>query len=97
MNEYQRTIGTTYYNQNYFNVGVAASNHLAHHNEALQIILTNGEIIYTNIDRNTNDNGSVRFYGGIEWNHFIQANYNLHQMITFEVTNPNTISIIPNA
>jgi hypothetical protein len=97
MNEYHKTIGTTYYYQNYFNVGVAASNHLGNHNEPLQINLLNGQILKSTINRTINANGSVRFYGGVEWNQFIQANYNLHQVITFQVNNPNTITILPNA
>lgn len=97
MNQYQVTLGTTYYHQNYFNVGVAASNHLGNHNESLKVILLDGQIINTIINRNINKNGSVRFYGGVVWNQFIQANYNLHQVITFQVTNPNSITIIQNA
>ncbi len=99
MNQYQVKLGTTYYNQRYFNVGKSASTHLGNHNEPLQIILPNGEIIHSTINRtiiNVN-NKYVRFYGGAEWNQFIQANYNLHQLITFQVTNVNTITIIPNA
>ncbi|HQX04592.1 MAG TPA: hypothetical protein PKZ44_10800 [Flavobacterium sp.] len=97
MNQYQVTLGTTYYNQNYFNLGVTASHNLGNHNEPLQIILPNGQIIHSTINRNINNNGSVRFYGGVEWNQFIQENYTLHQVITFQVTNPNTITIIPYA
>lgn len=96
MNEYQVTLGTTYYNQRYFNVGVAASNHLGVHNEPLQIILPNRQIINSIINRTINNNGYVRFYGGVEWNQFIHANYNLNQAITFQITNPNTITIIPH-
>lgn len=97
MNQYQVTLGTTYYHQNYFNVGVAASNQLGNHNESLKVILLDGQIINTIINRNINKNGSVRFYGGVEWNRFIQANYMLNQIITFHVTNPNTITIIQHA
>ena len=99
MNEYQVILGTAYYNQNYFNVGVAASNNLGNHNEPLQIILPNGQIIHSTINRtiiNVNNN-YVRFYGGVEWNQFIQANYNLNEVITFQVNNANTITILPNA
>lgn len=96
MNQYQVTLGTTYYHQRYFNVGKSASTHLGNHNESLKIILLDGQIIHTTINRTINRNGSVRFYGGTEWNQFIQANYNLGQVITFQVTNANTITIIPN-
>lgn len=96
MNQYQVVIGIAYWNQNYFNVGVLASGHLGNHGETLKIILLNGQIIQSTINRTTNDNGSVRFYGGIEWHQFIQDNYNLNDLITFQVTNPNTITIIPN-
>ena len=51
MNQYQVTLRTAYYYQNYFNVGVAASNHLGNHNEPLQIILPNGQIIHSTINR----------------------------------------------
>lgn len=97
MNQYQVTLRKTYYHQNYFNVGVAASNHLDNQGEQLQIILPNGQIIQSTINRAINNNGSVRFYGGIKWHQFIQDNYNLNNTITFEVTNPNTITILPNA
>lgn len=97
MNEYQVTLGDTYYNQNYFNVGVGASNHLGNHNEPLQIILSNGNIINSTINRLININGAVRFYGGNEWHQFIGNNYNLNDVIIFQVTNPNTITILPNA
>jgi hypothetical protein len=99
MNQYQVTLGTTYYYQYYFNVGVQASLNLGNHNEPLQIILPNGQIIHSTINRTiiSVNNNYVRFYGGAEWNQFIQANYNLGQVITFQVTNANTITIIPNA
>jgi len=97
MNEYQVTIGQTYYYQNYFNVGVAASNHLGNHNEPLKINLLNGKILKSTINRTINRNGSVRFYGGLEWHQFIIENYNLGYRIRFQVNNPNTITILPNA
>jgi hypothetical protein len=97
MNQYQVKLRKTYYNQKYFNVGVAASNQLGNQNQPLQIILLDGQTIHSSINRAINKNGYVRFYGGKIWNQFIQANYNLNDMITFQVTDPNTISIIPNA
>jgi hypothetical protein len=97
MNEYQVIIGNTYYNQNYFNVGVNASNHLGEHGENLSIVLPNNLIIPSTIDREINNNGYVRFYGCVAWNEFIQANYVLGDTITFQVNNLNTITIIPNA
>jgi len=96
MNQYHRIIGQTYWNQNYFNVDVVASHHLGNHNEPLTIVFPNNEIIQTTINRTINGNGSVRFYGGLQWHNFIQDNYNLYDAITFQVTNPNTITIIPN-
>jgi hypothetical protein len=97
MNEYQGIIGNTYLNQNYFNVGIMASNDLGEQGDNLSIILPNGLIIPTTIDRIINENGSVRFYGGIAWHEFIIANYFLGDTITFQVNNPNTITIIANA
>ena len=97
MNEYYIILGIAYYNFNYFNVGVAASNHLGEHGEDLTIILPDGQIIPTTINRLINNNGYVRFYGGIPWHQFIQDNYNLNDIITFQVNNPFTITIMPNA
>jgi hypothetical protein len=97
MNQYQIALGPTYYNQKYLNIGVVASNYLGNHNEALKIILLDGQIILSTINRTINKNGSVRFYGGIAWHQFIQDNYNLNNTINFVVTNPNTITILPNA
>lgn len=97
MNEYSVTIRNAYYNQNYFNVGVVASHELGQNGDNLSIILPNGLIIPTTIDRTTNDNGSVRFYGGNAWHQFIHGNYNMNEIITFQINNPNTITIIQNA
>ena len=97
MNDYQRTIGQTYLNQNYFNIGVAASNNLGNHKEPLKIILSNGQIINSTITRNINANGSVRFYGGVEWHQFVINNYNINNVMRFQINNPNTITILPNA
>ncbi len=96
MNEYQVTIGSTYYNQNYFNVGVAASHNLGNHNETLNIILPNSNVIKTVINRTANNNASVRFNGRIEWHQFVINNYNLNDVMRFQVNNPNTITILPN-
>lgn len=96
MNQYHRIIRATYWNHNYFNVGVAASHHLDNHGEPLQIILHNGLTIQTTINRAANPNGSVRFYGSLQWHQFVQDNYNLFGIITFQIINPNTISIIQN-
>ena len=92
MNEFERVLGVAYYNHNYFNVGVMASNNLGEHNGNLSIILPNGLIIQSTIDRLIN-NGYVRFYGGAQWHQFIQENYNLYDIITFQVNNLNTITI----
>lgn len=97
MNEFQRILGITYYNQNYLNLGVTASNYIGNHGDPLEIVLPNGIMIQSTINRNINNNNSVRFYGGIQWHQFIQDNYNLNAIITFQVINPNTINIIQNA
>jgi hypothetical protein len=97
MNNYQITLGITYYNQNYFNIGVAASSHLGNHNEKLKIVLLNGQILYSTINRTINSNSAVRFYGGLEWHQFIINNYNINEIIRFQINNPNTITILPNA
>ena len=93
MNEYERVLGITYYENNYFNVGVEASNNLGGHGENLSIILPNGLMIESSINRIIN-NGYVRFYGGAQWHQFIQENYNLYDTITFRVNNLNNITII---
>ena len=97
MNQFQRIIGVTYHRYNYFNVGVDASFHLGEHGEHLTINLFNGQVVKTFINRNINNNGSVRFYGGNLWHQFILDNYNMNEIITFQVNNPNTITIMQNA
>lgn len=96
MNQYQVTIGNTYWNYNYFNVGVTASHQLAEHLAPLTIILSNGQIIETTINRTANSNGSVRFNGKNAWHQFIRNNYELFDVISFQVNNSNTITIFPN-
>lgn len=94
MNNYFRILRTTYYNNRYFNPGMAASHNLGNHNEVLKIILRDQGEINTSINRVINANGSIRFYGGNDWINFIQANFHLNEEIHFEVINLNTIRII---
>ena len=94
MNNYHITLGNTYYNKGFFNIGIIASGHLGNHGEALRLILKDqGELSLT-INRNANKNKSVRIYGGNPLREFIQNNFNLYDIMKFEVVNQNTIRII---
>ena len=93
MNNYQINLGRTYYNKGYFNVGVIASHNLGQHGENLILVLNEVELNIT-INRNANNNGSVRLYGGNQLTHFIQNNYNLGNILEFQIVNPNQINII---
>jgi len=97
MKQFTKNITKTYYDQNYFNVGAKASINLGDHGENLLIILSNGQTIPSIINRTINiNNRYVRFYGGIEWHQFITNNYKPKSKIVFEISNRNTIKIIPN-
>ena len=96
MNKHQVKLGLTYYQNNYFNIGVVASSNIGAHNSLLIIVLSTGENIETVVNRSINSNGSVRFNGGIKWRNFVQDNYNLNDMIAFKVISNNSIKIIPN-
>ena len=96
MDNYNITLGITYYNGGFFNPGAVASLHLGNHGENLNLILPNELILPVIINRNINNNGSVRLYAGIAFTNFIQHNYILNDLMSFEILNPNTIRIIQN-
>lgn len=94
MNNYEITLGQTYYNNAIFNLGVDASLHIGNHGEQIRIILGDQGEIITLINRTSNANDSVRLHLGNEWLEFLHNNYNLGDILTFQVINANLIQII---
>lgn len=94
MNNYQITLGQTYYNKGFINLGVTASQFVGENRENLTLILGNEGEINVNINRNANNNASVRLYGGNILRSFIQNNFIQNDIIQFQVINPNLIEIL---
>ncbi len=94
MNNYNILLGITYFNRGFFNAGIVASNNLGTQGEELKLILSNKTEILTTINRNANRNNNVRIYGGNLLRDFIQENFQLYDIMEFEILNPNVIRII---
>jgi hypothetical protein len=94
MNNYQITLGQTYYNKGFINLGVAVSQFIGQNGENLILILGNEGEINITINRNANNNASVRLYGGNTLMLFIQNNFIQNDIMQFQVINPNLIQIL---
>lgn len=89
-------LGNTYYNsiQGFMNPGVQASMYLGEHGENSTLTLENNVVLHSNINRTANNNGAVRFHWGLELMQFYQNNFNLNDILKFQITGPNTIIFI---
>lgn len=94
MNNYQITLGQTYYNCGFFNIGVAASHLLGEDGENLILILRNERELSVRINRIINNNASVRLYGGNQLLLFIQRNFLQNDIMQFQIVNANLIRIL---
>lgn len=87
-------LGITYWNNGFFNAGVVASAQLGLNGQALAIILPNGFVINSSINRTANKNASVRTGATQDLAQYFQANYAVGVVIKFDVINPNTIQLL---
>jgi hypothetical protein len=94
MNNYSVILGNTYFNKGYFNSGKVASDNLGNHDEPLRIILKELGEINTIINKTANRNSSVRIYGGRALKDFIQQNFQLYNIMEFQILGPNIIKIL---
>lgn len=94
MNNFQITLGQTYFNLGFFNIGVAASHFIAQNGENLILILKNQGELNITINRNANNNASVRLYGGNQLMLFIKDNFIQNDIMQFQIINPNLIEIL---
>lgn len=94
MNNYNITLGQTYYNKGTFNPKAEASMLIGNHGEQIKIILKDQGEITTSINRTANKNGSVRLNPGNVWLEFLHKNYVLGDILTFKVVSPDEIQIL---
>jgi hypothetical protein len=85
-----------YYNSNQgtMNPGVNASPYLGEHGENSILYLPNNIELTSIINRTANNTNAVRFHWGAELSQFYRDNFNLNDILLFQIINRNNIKFI---
>jgi hypothetical protein len=91
-------LGTTYFNQSFFNIRVEHANLFADDNTIIDIYLGQGNenVIQGYINRRATGNDTPRIMGGVQMRNWIQGNFNLYNILTVEVITPSSIRLLNN-
>lgn len=95
MNKFNVKLGTAYYHQGFFNVGIKNSIFLSpKHRDNILIQLGNSpKIIQGYINRSANPNGTARIMCGVEYTQWIQKHFNPNDQFKVEILSPKSIRI----
>jgi hypothetical protein len=88
------TIGQTYLEQGFFYVPVAYTDNFAEHGAGIEIWI-NGAVnpMQGTINRTANPTNAPRIRAGTELRDWMQANFNLNDLMQIEVLAPNSIRL----
>ena len=88
------TIGESYFNQGFFNIGVDHEKHIGNNGESITIHLGNqGGSITGKINRSCNPNNTPRIMGGIELREWIKKNFQEGEVFRVDIITPNEIKV----
>ena len=87
-------LGETYYNKGFVNPGIKADEYLGEHDQIVTLVLKNGEVLKSKIDRNANANKSVRLSFKSDLVNFYKKYYELGQKISFGIISKNQLVIL---
>lgn len=92
--EYKLTLHKTYYDKGFFNLGIDVDNYIKRDNGTMHIFLGESKKeISGRVNRDANLNSTPRIYGGNELKDWIQANFNLKDLVIVHILSPNSIWI----
>ncbi len=87
-------LGETYYNKGFINPGLKADEYFGEQDQIVTLVLKNGDVLKSKIDRKANANKSVRLSFKSELVNFYKKHYELGQKISFGVIAKNQLVII---
>jgi hypothetical protein len=87
-------LGDYYYNKGIVNPGVKADEYFGEHGQIVSLILKNGKILNSKIDRNANANKTVRLSFKSDLVNFYKKHYELGQKISFGIISKNQLVIL---
>ena len=91
---YKLPLHKTYYDKGFFNLGVDIERFVRSDSGPVKILLGNSKsLINGRIDREANQNGTPRVFGGAELQHWLQRNFQLKDVIDVHIVGPNEIWI----
>ena len=92
MNTYNLKLHKTYYNKGFFNVPVDYDRYVQLIEGDLTIMLGH-EIIPGRSTRKANRNGTARIFGNARLRDWLQANFDMHEVVSIDFLDPNKIRI----
>lgn len=94
IHEFTFILQPTYYNQGFFNVGVAFTEYLGADGEIIELFLASQpQPVLGTINRRAAPNGTPRIMGGPKLKNWFQANANLMGTILVDVLSPTSIRL----
>lgn len=91
---YKLTLHRTYYDKGFFNLGVEIERFIRSSSGPIKILLGDSKRqVNGRIDREANQNGTPRVFGGAELQHWLQRNFQLKDVIDVHIVSPNEIWI----
>lgn len=91
---YKLTLHKTYYEKGFFNLGVEIERFVRSSSGPIKILLGNSKRqINGRIDREANQNGTPRVFGGAELRHWLQRNFQLKDVVDVHIVSPDEIWI----
>jgi hypothetical protein len=87
-------LGDTYYNKGFVNPGIKADEYFGEHDQIVTLVLKDGEVLKSKIDRNANVNKSVRLSFKSDLVNFYKKHYELGQKISFGIISKNQLVIL---
>ena len=92
---YDLTLGKTYYENGFFNLGVAVDRFIRPDNGNITLYLgSNRQKIVGKVNRDANQNGTPRIFGGAVLRDWFFKNYQMGDTVNIFIESPTSISVI---
>lgn len=92
---YELTLGKSYYEKGFFNLGVAVDRYIGAHGTDVRIILGPGtRFVDARIDRNANQNGTPRIHVGARLRDYFYTNFHVGDVVNVIILDPQKFRIL---
>ncbi len=91
---YELTLHKSYYDKGFFNLGVSVDKFVRSDSGDVTLVLGNANrTIAARVNRNANQNGTPRIYGGAELRNWFFDNYRLKDQVSVTILSPTDLRI----